>query len=72
MQDGIQEHVDELGVHLAGRPTGPDDLVLTAARGGPIRESKWVPGYSSRSTSAPARKSRRTGDGPKQDRWCSR
>jgi integrase len=36
---------DELGVYLAGRPSGPDDLVFTAARGGVIRESKWVPGY---------------------------
>jgi integrase len=36
---------DELAWHLASRPSGPDDLVFTAARGGPIRESKWVPGY---------------------------
>jgi integrase len=32
-----------LAAHLAGH--GPDSLVFTAARGGPIRESKWVPGY---------------------------
>jgi integrase len=34
---------DELGAYLAGRPTGPDDLVFTAPRGGPLRESKFVP-----------------------------
>jgi integrase len=27
------------------RPYGPDDLVFTAPLGGPLRESKWVPGY---------------------------
>lgn len=36
---------EELAAYLASRPSGPDDLVFTAARGGPIRESKWVPGY---------------------------
>jgi integrase len=35
---------DELGAYLAGRPHGPDDLVFTAPRGGPLRESKFVPG----------------------------
>ncbi len=33
----------ELGGYLAGRPRGRDDLVFTAVRGGPLRESKWVP-----------------------------
>jgi hypothetical protein len=36
---------DELAAHLAASGAGPDALVFTAARGGPIRESKWVPGY---------------------------
>jgi integrase len=36
---------DELGAYLAGRPHGPDDLVFTAPLGGPLRESKFVPGY---------------------------
>jgi integrase len=36
---------DELAAHLASREHGPDGLVFTAARGGPIRESKWVPSY---------------------------
>jgi integrase len=36
---------DELAAHLADRPHDPADLVFTAARGGPLRESKWVPGY---------------------------
>jgi integrase len=35
---------DELGVYLASRPNGPDDLLFTAPRGGPLRESKFVPG----------------------------
>jgi integrase len=35
---------DELGGYLAGRPRGREDLVFTAVRGGPLRESKWVPG----------------------------
>jgi integrase len=35
---------DELGAYLADRPHGPDDLVFTAPRGGPLRESKFVPG----------------------------
>ena len=34
---------DELGVYLAGRPHGRDNLVFTAPRGGPPRESKFVP-----------------------------
>jgi integrase len=34
---------EELGVYLAGRPHGPADLVFTAPRGGPLRESKFVP-----------------------------
>jgi integrase len=36
---------DELGAYLAGRPHGGDDLVFTAPLGGPLRESKFVPGY---------------------------
>jgi integrase len=36
---------DELGAFLAGRPHGGDDLVFTAPLGGPLRESKFVPGY---------------------------
>ena len=36
---------EELGAYLAGRPHGPDDLVFTAPLGGPLRESKFVPGY---------------------------
>jgi integrase len=35
---------DELGVYLASRPNGPNDLLFTAPRGGPLRESKFVPG----------------------------
>jgi integrase len=35
---------EELGAYLAGRPHGPGDLVFTAPRGGPLRESKFVPG----------------------------
>jgi integrase len=35
---------EELGAYLAGRPPGPGDLVFTAPRGGPLRESKFVPG----------------------------
>ena len=35
---------DELGAYLAGRPHGPEELVFTAPRGGPLRESKFVPG----------------------------
>jgi integrase len=34
---------EELGAYLADRPTGRDDLVFTAPRGGPLRESKFVP-----------------------------
>jgi integrase len=34
---------EELGAYLVGRPTGRDDLVFTAPRGGPLRESKFVP-----------------------------
>jgi integrase len=36
---------DELGAYLADRPHGGDDLVFTAPLGGPLRESKFVPGY---------------------------
>jgi integrase len=36
---------DELGAYLADRPHGRDDLVFTAPLGGPLRESKFVPGY---------------------------
>jgi len=35
---------DELGAYLLDRPHGPDDLVFTAPRGGPLRETKFVPG----------------------------
>jgi integrase len=34
---------EELAASLAGRPHGRDDLVFTAPRGGPLRESKFVP-----------------------------
>jgi integrase len=34
---------EEVGAYLADRPHGPDDLVFTAPRGGPLRESKFVP-----------------------------
>jgi integrase len=37
--------VTELAAYLADRPHDATDLVFTAARGGPLRESKWVPGY---------------------------
>jgi integrase len=36
---------EELGAYLAGRPRGPEDLVFTAPLGGPLRQSKFVPGY---------------------------
>jgi integrase len=36
---------DEVGAYLASRTHGPDDLVFTAPLGGPLRESKFVPGY---------------------------
>jgi integrase len=36
---------EELGAYLADRPHGPDDFVFTAPLGGPLRESKFVPGY---------------------------
>jgi integrase len=36
---------DELGAYLADRPHGPEDLVFTAPLGGPLRQSKFVPGY---------------------------
>jgi len=35
----------EVGVHLAGRPHGAEDLVFTAPLGGPLRLSKFGPGY---------------------------
>jgi integrase len=36
---------DELGAYLADRSHDRDDLVFTAPLGGPLRESKFVPGY---------------------------
>ncbi|HEX8135343.1 MAG TPA: tyrosine-type recombinase/integrase [Actinomycetes bacterium] len=30
---------EQLGAYLADRPNGPDDLVFTMARGGPLRQS---------------------------------
>jgi integrase len=36
---------EELGAYLADRPHAPEDLVFTAPLGGPLRESKFVPGY---------------------------
>jgi integrase len=36
---------DELGAYLSARPHGSEDLVFTAPLGGPLRESKFVPGY---------------------------
>jgi integrase len=36
---------EELGAYLAGRPRGPEDLVFTAPLGGPLRQSRFVPGY---------------------------
>jgi integrase len=35
----------EVGAYLAGRSHGPEDLVFTAPMGGPLRQSKFVPGY---------------------------
>jgi len=35
----------EVGAYLADRPRGPEDLVFTAPLGGPLRQSKFVPGY---------------------------
>ncbi|MFL6265178.1 MAG: tyrosine-type recombinase/integrase, partial [Actinomycetes bacterium] len=35
---------DELGGYLVDRPHTREDLVFTAPRGGPLRESKFVPG----------------------------
>jgi integrase len=35
---------EELGAYMADRPHDRDDLVFTAPRGGPLRESKFVPG----------------------------
>jgi integrase len=35
----------EVGAHLAGRTVVPEDLVFTAALGGPLRATKFVPGY---------------------------
>jgi integrase len=35
----------EVGAYLADRPHGPEDLVFTAPLGGPLRQSKFVPGY---------------------------
>ena len=36
---------EELGVQLAGRPHGPDDLVFPAPLGGPMRWGKWARRY---------------------------
>jgi integrase len=36
---------EELGTYLASRPSGPDDLVFTAPRGGLLREHKLVERY---------------------------
>jgi integrase len=35
----------EVGAHLAGLPSAPDDLVFTAPRGGPLREHKLMERY---------------------------
>lgn len=35
----------EVGAYLADRPHSPEDLVFTAPLGGPLRQSKFVPGY---------------------------
>jgi Phage integrase family len=35
----------EVGAYLVDRPCGPEDLVFTAPLGGPLRQSKFVPGY---------------------------
>jgi len=54
--DGVKTHeartvrlprflCEELGAYLADRPHGPEDLVFSAPLGGPLRESKFVPGY---------------------------
>ena len=43
---------EDLGGYLAGRPRGREELVFTAARGGPVRESKWVPSYFKRAVVA--------------------
>lgn len=36
---------EELAAYLAGRPHGPEDLVFTAPRGGPLREHKFAECY---------------------------
>jgi integrase len=43
---------EELGAYLDSRPHGREDLVFTAVRGGPLRESKWVPGVFKRAVVA--------------------
>ena len=45
------------GAYLAGRPHGPKDLVFTTPLGGPLRESRWVPG-----SFKPAARARPAGD----------
>jgi len=35
---------EQLAAYLAERPHGPDDLVVTAPQGGPLREQKFVAG----------------------------
>jgi integrase len=42
---GCHGSSDELAAYLASRSHGPEDLVFTAPLGGPLRESKFVPGY---------------------------
>jgi integrase len=36
---------EEVGAYLASRPSGPEDLLFTAPRGGPIREHKLMERY---------------------------
>jgi hypothetical protein len=55
---------DELGAYLAGRPHGPDDLVFTAPLGGPLRESKFVPGRLERARAEALADLARTQRGP--------
>jgi integrase len=53
----LPRSLEELGAYLAGRPTGREELVFTAPRGGPLRESKFVPDRSSRPSLPPTRPS---------------
>ena len=43
---------EEVGAYLAVRPRSPEDLVFTAPMGGPLRQSKLVPGYFKPATRA--------------------